>query len=281
MVDPHRSLLHRWITMRVIRSADLVLVDSHVQRRAVLSLGCSPQKIILFPWVDLKDLTDTIPDPSFRDRLGWHDKIIVVSVRKHEPNYAVDTLIRAVPVALATAPNLRFLVFGSGTQTARLVRLAQELRVKKFVHFAGTVPRGNLLRYVKDCDIYASTSVTDGTSSSLVEAMSLGIPVVVTSIAGNVEWVADGVNGLMFNKGDSQALARAIVRLVVNRLESECMARRARKEIDERVKWELASKELINRMYCLCSKYAARQPNARRILRCCSQTLKQEGFPVR
>jgi glycosyltransferase involved in cell wall biosynthesis len=254
-VDPQRSLLHRWITIRVIRSADLILIDSEVQKRDVMSLGGSPEKIVCFPWVDLSDLRNTDPDSTLRDGLGWSDKTVVVSVRKHEPNYAVDTLIRAIPSVLTQCPNVRFLIFGAGTQTAQLVRLAHRLNVEEFVHFAGLVPRDRLLRYVKSSDIYVSTSLSDGCSSSLLEAIYLGVPVVVTFIPGNAEWVSHGLNGLMFSVRDSEGLAKAIVRLATDHIEAERMSREAMDQVRARVKWEVSSKELIERMRVLEHKY--------------------------
>jgi glycosyltransferase involved in cell wall biosynthesis len=180
--------------------------------------------------------------------LNWNDKIVVVSVRKHEPIYAVDTLIRAIPIVLARSSDVRFMVFGSGTQTSRLIRLAEELKAEQFVHFSGTVPRDKLLAHVKGCDIYVSTSLSDGTSSSLVEAMVLGVPVVVTSITGNAEWISDNVNGLMFQEEDSEGLARIIIDLARNSANRDRLAAAAMKHLRERVKWETASAELIRRM---------------------------------
>ena len=248
MVEPYRSFVHRWLTMRVIRSADLVVVDSEVQRRALLSLGGLPGKTMCFPWIDLKDMSETVADRTLRNKLNWNDKIVVVSVRKHEPIYAVDTLIRAIPIVLARSSDVRFMVFGSGTQTSRLIRLAEELKAEQFVHFSGTVPRDKLLAHVKGCDIYVSTSLSDGTSSSLVEAMVLGVPVVVTSITGNAEWISDNVNGLMFEKEDSEGLARIIIDLARNSANRDRLAAAAMKHLRERVKWETASAELIRRM---------------------------------
>jgi len=254
LVDPKRSLLHRWMINRVIRSADLILTDAEVGRRAVISLGGSPRKIVCFPWVDLSDLCKANPDSTLRGRLGWSDKTVVVSVRMHEPHYAVDTLIRAIPSVIAQSPNVRFLVFGGGTQTPWLVRLAHELNVEEFVHFAGIVPREKLPGYVKASDIYVSTSLTDTTSTSMLEAMSLGVPVVVTDWPGNTEWISDGLNGLMFGCCDSHALAIAIVYLAVNRNEAELMARRAMEQIRERINWNLSFKELMNRMGSACAE---------------------------
>ncbi len=256
VVDPRRSFLHRLITARVIRSADLILIDSEVQRSAVLELGCPPQRIVLFPWVNLDDTKDIVPDSGFRRHLNWHDKIIVVSVRKHEPIYAVDTLIRAVPKVLTQCPNVRFLIFGCGTQTRDLVRLADHLKVTEFVIFGGNVSRKRLLEYVKDCDIYASTSLSDGCSSSLLEAMSLGVPAVVTSIPGNAEWIRDGWNGILFDPRDSDGLGEAIVRIARCPEEAKDFIIRASKEVRSRVNWHRSTQELIQKMYYARSIYA-------------------------
>jgi len=245
VVDPYRSPFHLAVTIEVIKSASLVLIDSEVQRRALLALGCSRNKILCFPWFDENDLRTVDSDPSLRHRLGWEKYTVVVCVRNHEPEYAVDTLIRAIPIVLRKAPNVRFLIFGSGTQTSRLIQLAQDLEVWPYLHFAGQVPRYRLLRHMKDCDIYVSASITDGTSSSLLEAMSLGVPVVVTSIHANREWITQGVNGLMFPMGDAEQLARAIVDLDKSPARRERLQRAARLVIRRRVDWKSSYQELV------------------------------------
>lgn len=232
----------------MIRSADLILVDSEVQRRAVISLGGLPAKIVSFPWVDLSDIHHKKQDSTLRDRLGWSNKIVAASVRHLERQYAIDTLVRAIPIVLSRSPNVRFLVFGEGALTGELVKLARELRIETFVHFAGFVPRSRLLQYVRSCDLYVSTSPSDGTSSSLLEAMFLGVPAVVTRIPGNAEWVSDRLNGLLFDKYDHYGLARAIVLLASNCAEARRLARRAKKDVRRRVNWEVAFNELVSRM---------------------------------
>lgn len=249
VVDPKRSLFHWIITRKVVQSADLVLIDSEVQRRALLALGCSPNRIVSFPWFDLTDLRLVSRDSTFRRKRNWEGKSIVVSVRKHEPIYAVDTLIRAIPTVIARSPNVRFLIFGSGTQTPALMKLASELNVNHFLHFAGNVSRKELLGYMKDCDVYVSTSLSDGSSSSLLEAMSFGIPVVVTAIPGNAEWILGHVNGLMFAKGDSEGLAGSIISLSSNPKEAHALAQRAKSELQARVRWEPAMRMLIKGIY--------------------------------
>lgn len=251
VVDPHRSPLHRAISIQVVKSADLVLVDSEVQRRALLSLGCSRERIISFAWFDEGRLRTVYSDRTLRDKLGWGENTIVVCVRKHEPTYSVETVIRAIPIVLNQAPKVRFLIFGSGTQTLQLKQLVHDLRIESYVHFAGNVQRDQLLRYMKDCDIYVSASITDGTSSSLLEAMSLGVPVVVTSIDANSEWIRNGIDGLMFPVYDTTLLAKEIVDLEKNPRKREQLRHAATLVIERRVNWKSSSNELVNRMSSL------------------------------
>jgi glycosyltransferase involved in cell wall biosynthesis len=248
LIDPQRSALHKWITTRIIRLADLVLVDSEVQRSAVISLGAPPKKIVSFPWVDSKDFLHTMPDLTLRDGLDWGDNVVVVSTRMHEAVYAVDTLIRAIPIVAGRCPNVRFLLFGAGAQTTKLIDLARELKVEEFVHFAGLVERNVLLRYLSSCDMYVSTALSDGTSSSLLEAMSLGVPVVVTRSRGNLEWVTNHYSGLLFDKRDYCELAKAIVHLACDPEEAVRLTQNAKKTIARRVNSGAAFKDLVRMM---------------------------------
>ena len=252
--DPPRSPIHRAITVNVVKSADLVLIDCEVQRRALLSLGCLPEKIISFPWFNEQGIVSIDADSTLRDRLGWNRNLIVVCVRSHEALYSVDTLVRAVPQVVLQAPDVRFLIFGRGSQTHRLVELTHELNVMEFVHFAGSTPRDKLLGYMKDSDIYVSTSLSDGTSSSLLEAMFIGVPTVVTSIDANKEWVREGIDGLMFPVLDANQLAEAIVHLAQNPFRRRELSDAARKSVSQRVNWKSSSAELVNRMRSLVNQ---------------------------
>lgn len=248
VVEPHLTPLHRAITINVIKAADLVLIDCETQKRALLSLGCSDEKIVSFPWFNQDEIRNVTPDPTLRNKLGWQNNVVVVCVRAHETTYAVDTLIRAIPLVLQHAHNVRFLIFGNGTKTSKLIHLARDLKISPYVHFAGILPRDQLLRVMKNCDIYVSTSLTDGSSSSLLEAMSFGLPVVVTSIDGNAEWITQGINGVMFPTHDFEQLAKMIVDLGHNETKRERFGHAARLVVEERIDWKSSSERLVKKI---------------------------------
>jgi glycosyltransferase involved in cell wall biosynthesis len=82
------------------------------------------------------------------------------------------------------------------------------------VLFAGRVERTELADYLNAADIYVSTSYSDGTSLSLLEAMATGLPAVVTDVPANLEWIRDGYNGYIAKRGDAESVGESMQRLL-------------------------------------------------------------------
>ena len=237
-----------------IKCADLIIVDSEVQRYKTLMLGAKHEKIFKLPWFDYR-YVDKISMQFDRDRvrasLGWDDRLIVISNRSHYPIYSIDTLIEAIPIVIKENRDVRFLIAGSGSETRRLVELAERLGVKKYLKFVGYIPRHKLIGLVKASDIYVSTSLSDGASASLLEAMTLKVPPVVTDIPGNREWVFEGYNGLLFTPRDDEQLAEKILKLCQNGPVRRVFGDRSRRIAISKCDWERNSKELVNRINSL------------------------------
>jgi glycosyltransferase involved in cell wall biosynthesis len=67
------------------------------------------------------------------------------------------------------------------------------------------------------CDIYVSTSPTDGgIAASVAEAMSAAVPVIITNFGDNVAWLKNETAGYLFEPGDEVQLARLIIKLSGN-----------------------------------------------------------------
>jgi glycosyltransferase involved in cell wall biosynthesis len=195
-----------------LRAADGVIVDSEIQRKAVLSMGCRSSKVYCFPWgIDL-DLFRPERTRGIREELGWlHDKI-VVSTRKQLPIYGVEYLVRAMPLVLARMKDVKLLVIGEGPLLEYHKALTKHLGIENQVKFLGNVPNQVLPAFLNAGDVYVSTSFSDGSSASLMEAMACGLPVVVSRIPANEEWVVHGENGFLVKPGDSVTLADCLVK---------------------------------------------------------------------
>ena len=116
------------------------------------------------------------------------------------------TLLRAVSEFGRRNGDWRLVVIGDGPELARLQEFAAAQpalgqRVS-FLRSSDRVPE-----LLQAMDAYVLSSVFEGISNSLLEAMATGIPVAATAVGGNPEVVVDGVSGLLFRAGDAASLA--------------------------------------------------------------------------
>jgi len=229
-----------------IKKADIVVVDSKVQKEAAMELGCDPQKIATFPWVNLDEFgRNQNQRIKIRKECGWgSDDIVVISLRHHKSIYGIEYLINAIPHILKENKNIKFLILGEGPLTEVF-----KLRVDKFiksgeVKFVGTVPHENIADYLSAADIYVSTSFSDGTSASLLEAMACSLAPVVTEIEGNKEWVRDGMNGLLVPVANSKSIAEKILLLASDHKLRKTLQVEAEETVRTRVNWNKNIDEL-------------------------------------
>jgi glycosyltransferase involved in cell wall biosynthesis len=148
-------------------------------------------------------------------------------------------------------PTTRFLLIGSGPLTDDLKQQVNNLKIEKYVKFTGMIPNDELPKYLAASDIYISSSLSDGTSVCLLEAMASGLPVVVTDVDAILEWVTNGKNGLVIPKKNPAALARAVCKLVEEDNLREIFGRRNYKIAKERASLEEYVQKLEEMFYML------------------------------
>lgn len=150
----------------------------------------------------------------------------LVGVRK-----GVYDLLPAFKKALASAPDLRLTIGGNG-EVDKAQALAQELGISDKVHFAGWVSGADKLRLLSQAQVYTLPSHNEGLPVSLLEAMSWNVPVVTTRVGGIPELVRDGVDGLLIDAGDQEALANALADLALNVDRRTIMGIEARSQVE-------------------------------------------------
>jgi glycosyltransferase involved in cell wall biosynthesis len=121
------------------------------------------------------------------------------------------TLLAAVSLVLRDAPDFRLLIAGDGPCKANLKQLSEQLRLTNHVQFLGTIR--DVPALLKQARMVVLSSISEGVSLTLLEAMASGLPVVATRVGGTPEIVADNVNGLLVPPRDPAALAAALLRL--------------------------------------------------------------------
>jgi sugar transferase (PEP-CTERM/EpsH1 system associated) len=122
------------------------------------------------------------------------------------------TVLRATGEIAKSLPNWRVLVIGEGPERSRLEQMVgAHPEWRRRVLFLGLSTRVPDL--LNATDVYVLSSLTEGISNSLLEAMASARPVVATATGGNPEVVVDGRSGILFPVGDAQSLAGHLLRL--------------------------------------------------------------------
>jgi glycosyltransferase involved in cell wall biosynthesis len=96
---------------------------------------------------------------------------------------------------------------------------------------AENLPRAQALGWVKTANAFVLNSTYEGLSHALIEAMSLGTPIVATAVGGNPELIEDGVDGLLIPPSDDEALYGALKNIEMNKDAARARTESARAKI--------------------------------------------------
>jgi len=213
LVGADTSVISRWTTKFTLRHANMIACDCLAVRDKVIKLTGYPfDRIITFPWgVDLCQFHPTSSGLNLRNKLSWNDKKIVITTRSLEPIYGIEVFMEAAKEVIAREPDARILMLGGGSLEDWVRDFITQHNLEHAIHLAGRVPHDMLPDYFNEADLYVSSSYSDGTSVSLLEAMACELPVIVTDSPSNREWVHPGVNGWLVPSGNTQALSIALL----------------------------------------------------------------------
>lgn len=156
-----------------------------------------------------------------RSDLGIPENAFVIgSVGRLEPIKRYDLLLRAFALMQTTTQCFLFIV-GDGSQKLILNSLAKELGIANHVIFAGHQTNPYPLYPLFDCFVLSSQS--EGLSIALLEALSLGLPVVSTHQSTQHDVIQSGTNGVLVEPDNPQALAQALTDLWQNPAQLQAM----------------------------------------------------------
>jgi glycosyltransferase involved in cell wall biosynthesis len=250
LVDAERGPEWAQATESALRAADRFVCDCDaVLDRARRFAPIPDAAVIQLPWgTDPVRFAPAAGPAALRGRIGAGPlDFVVLCTRSWEPIYAIDTLLEGFRRARDVEPALRLVLLGGGTLAPDVHRWIDEAGLCDAVHLPGPVSHDVLPDWFRSADLYASCARSDGTSVSLLEAMATGLPVLVTDIPSNREWVVPGENGWLAAPRDPASVADALVQ--ASRLgldERTAMGRRNRRIVEERADWKRNGQLLLD-----------------------------------
>jgi glycosyltransferase involved in cell wall biosynthesis len=208
-----KTFILKKVFLYVCKKAKHIICVSQLLKREIQKLGIRREKISVFPMgVDEPFLKPLIN----REVNGIGQWVTILSNRQLQPIYNISLLIRAIPIILKVEPNTKFVIAGTGSERENLEKQVNDLNISSSVQFLGWVKHEEMPKLLSQANIYISTSLDDGTSVSLLEAMASGAFPVVTDIPSNREWISDGENGFLVPIDEERFLAEKILEAIRN-----------------------------------------------------------------
>ncbi len=226
-----KDLLHKLVYANV----DLVIAISRdVASGYLRNLPVDKSKIrIVYPGVDIDKFQFTAGGRNrIRNEFGLSDEIVIGIVSRFSPGKGHEELFKAFKILTDEFKNIKLLVVGGPTvgetkYFESLKKLSKELGIESFTIWTGF--RRDIPEILSAIDIFVAPSRAESFGLYLVEAMSVGLPVVATKSAGFLDIIEDGVNGLFFERGNYVDLAKKIKRLMFDKTLAQTLGENARK----------------------------------------------------
>lgn len=231
---PVGSLLVRTAERVLARLTDIVVAISPAQRIDLTeTFAIAPPEVVRVVPLGLELgslLALSRGCRRLRDEIGLGpDALTVGFVGRLVPVKDPATLVRAVALAAETIPELHLIVAGDGELRASLAATAREAGIGDRTHFLGWY--NDLGTLYSAMDVFALTSLNEGTPVSLIEAMAAGVPAIATHVGGVPDVIEHGVSGLLVAPREPAAMARALVETLSDRARADEMARTARARV--------------------------------------------------
>lgn len=149
-----------------------------------------------------------------------------------KPEKGHEYLIRALPLVLERYPGAHLILVGDGELRGSLEKLVKELALGSAVRFVGT--QSDVVRWLNSFDIFVLPSLFEGFGISVIESMSVGVPVIASRVGGLMEVIEDRVTGLLVPPCDPHALAESILDLLDNPDLRSKLVWAARRQVENR-----------------------------------------------
>ena len=173
---------------------------------------------------------EELPCPGFAEQ----GLFVIGSVGRMQQVKDQLTLVRAFTLLMQEIPDaarlLRLVIIGDGPLREQARALLEQAGIARFAWLPGE--RDDVPTIMRGLDLFVLPSIAEGISNTILEAMATGLPVVATSVGGNVELVKEGETGRLVPPADPARMARAIREYLFNSEDRKRHGARARRLVE-------------------------------------------------
>ncbi len=158
--------------------------------------------------------------------------LVVGTVARLSEQKGIKYLLYAAKRVTEQFSDITFTIVGKGPLASQLKELSIKLGISSKVKFLGF--RNDIPELLSVIDIFVLPSLWEGMPNVVLEAMSAGKPVIATDTGGSKDIIDNGINGVLVEPGNSEALAEAILKLLEDPVQRQRLGESAREKIKER-----------------------------------------------
>jgi glycosyltransferase involved in cell wall biosynthesis len=168
---------------------------------------------------------------------NWREKLkkvpVIGTVANFRPQKDHITLLKGFKILLEAGMKCELWIVGDGPTKPAMEELAYSLGVMTQVRFLGTL--SNPSEVMRQFDVFVLSTNYEGHPLVILEAMTLGLPIVASNISSIPELITNGINGLLVNPKDPSGLAMALEKILNDNLLYTRLSMESRKSLDNQI----------------------------------------------
>ncbi len=201
---------------------------------------------VIYNGVDTERFNLKINGKGLRKLYKLQECPVVLYLGRLAPYKGVQFLIKAIPLVLRELPEAKFLIGGAMRyDVADLSRLTRKLNVKDSLVFTGYVSPQDLPKLYACCDVFCYPSLWEGFGLTPAEAQACGKPVVAFNTCALPEVVENMQTGFLVEPRNVEALAEALVSLLIDKERLFRMGVNARERVLRLFSWDKAAEQTL------------------------------------
>jgi len=236
---PYKSRVHSKLVRKNLLAADRICSTSNAMAGQVRKICPEVQDVRITPFgVDTQVFS---PKIELRDE----DLITIGTVKKLEPKYGIDTLLKTFTCVKehydqkdpGTLKRLRLIIVGGGPEEQKLKGMADYLGISDHCRWIGKVPHSEVQNYLNMFDVFAALSRSESFGVSVIEASACGLPVVVSDAGGLPEVVKEGETGFVVPRENPEEAGEAMIRLIDYPVLRKAIGKKGREHVIREYEW--------------------------------------------
>ncbi len=196
----------------VAKNADTIITPSQYLKNIVKGWGVPKQNIQV-----IYNALEQLPEPHVsKEEIKKKIRVegdIILSIGRLAPWKGFSALIDIFPELLKENPDFKLIIVGEGEEKKKLELQVEKLGLKDNVKLIGKISHQDIPLYFKAADIFMLNSGYEGLPHVVLEAIQLGVPVVISNKGGNPELIKDSFNGFLIEYNNKEQIKNKLLKL--------------------------------------------------------------------